>query len=123
MPSSIKLKDRCVIVSADMEDLVRSLVSNNPNHQGHTNVVKNEPGYVIDLDMNQDQQQRERKRPFSELQDTEEDRVAAYMTPAVISKPPPPHSDKSVTHSSTDRQRPPLGDRCKATTNPRKVAD
>ena len=59
------LDDRCVIVSADLEHVVRSLVKNRNDHAStrapNVNYVVNEPGDVLDLDIMLELQEEERR--------------------------------------------------------------
>ena len=56
------LDDKCVIVSADMEEMVRSLVRKN-TATTNVNFVTNEPGVVLDLDIRETLPERASKRP------------------------------------------------------------
>jgi hypothetical protein len=100
------LDNRCVIVTADMEKAVRALVKSN-EATTNMNLVVNEPGAVLDLDISGTLHEPAPKRL----------RVSAG---GLISKPPAPRSDGGVTNSTTDGKRPPHGTRCATTTNPRR---
>ena len=55
------MDERCVIVSADMENVVRRLVKRNATEERDGNYVVNEPGFVLDLDIMLELQEEERR--------------------------------------------------------------
>jgi hypothetical protein len=107
------LDDKCVIVSADMENVVRCLVKRNATEARDGNYVVNEPGFVLDLDI-MEHSERAPKRPRHEM-------LPPAWAGGLISKPSAPRSEGGVTSSTTDGKRPPHGTRCASTTNPRHV--